>query len=104
MIPRDALAATRVAVVEEGEGLRLTPPSTAALGRAVAVVRAHRLPLHVRGSGDAPAHAPPGGVLLDLGSLVRIATIDAEGHEDAIESGFGRIVAHPLPAPIALSQ
>jgi len=31
VIPRDALAATRVAVVEEGEGLRLTPPSTAAL-------------------------------------------------------------------------
>lgn len=87
MIARDDLAAVGVSVVEEGDGLRLTPPSAAALARAVAVVRAYRLPLHVRGSGDAPANAPPGGVLFDLGSLDRIASVDAAAGIARVEAG-----------------
>jgi len=87
VIARDDLAAVGVSVVEEGDGLRLTPPSAAALARAVAVVRAYRLPLHVRGSGDAPANAPPGGVLFDLGSLDRIASVDAAAGIARVEAG-----------------
>jgi FAD/FMN-containing dehydrogenase len=44
----------------------------------VAVVRAHRLPVRVRGNGDAPWAPPSGGVLIDLGALDRIAAVDAQ--------------------------
>ncbi len=84
---RDDLAATGAALVDDGEGLRVSPPSTASLGRAVAVVRAHRLALHVRGNGDAPANAPAGGILLDLGSLDRIASLDAATGIARVQAG-----------------
>ena len=48
MIAREDLAATGAALVDDGEGLRVTPPSTASLARAVAVARVHRLALRVR--------------------------------------------------------
>jgi FAD/FMN-containing dehydrogenase len=85
---RDDLSGTSVVLVEDGEaGLRATPPSVASLARAVAVVRAHRVPLLVRGSGDAPTNAPPSGVLLDLASLDRIAAVDAATGIARVEAG-----------------
>jgi FAD/FMN-containing dehydrogenase len=85
---REDLASTGAALVDDGEGgLRVTPPSTASLARAVAVVRAHGLPLRIRGSGDAPANAPAGGVLLDLASLDRIASVDATTGIARVEAG-----------------
>ena len=90
MTLRDDLSATGAALVEDGEGgLRVTPPSIASLGRAVAVVRAHKVPLRLRGSGDAPVNAPASGVLLDLGSLDRIASIDAASGIARVEAGCG---------------
>src|SRR5438067_1717306 len=74
-------------LVEDGEGIRVTPSSVASLARAVAVVRAHRVALRVRGSGDAPVNAPPSGVLLDLGSLDRIATVNAATGIARVEAG-----------------
>ena len=88
MTLRDDLAATKVVLVEDGDGgLRATPPSIAALARAVAVIRMHRAPLRVRGSGDAPTNAPPSGVLLDLASLDRIASIEAATGIARVEAG-----------------
>jgi FAD/FMN-containing dehydrogenase len=84
---RDDLAQSGAAVVEEQGGLRVTPPSIASLGRALAMVRAHRLPLQVRGSGDAPAQAPKGGVLLDVASLDRIASVDGTTGIARVEAG-----------------
>jgi FAD/FMN-containing dehydrogenase len=85
---REDLAATSAAVVEEAQGgYRVTPPSIASLGRAVAVVRAWKLPLRVRGSGDAPVPAPQDGVLLDLGSLDRIASVDGATGIARVEAG-----------------
>jgi FAD/FMN-containing dehydrogenase len=85
---RDDLGASGAALVEDGQGgMRVTPPSVASLARAVAVVRAHALPLRVRGSGDAPANAPDGGVLLDLASLDRIASVDAATGIARVEAG-----------------
>jgi FAD/FMN-containing dehydrogenase len=86
---RDDLSATGAALVDDGEGLRVTPPSVVALGRAVAVVRAHKVALRVRGSGDAPVSAPASGVLLDLGSLDRITNIDAASGIARAEAGCG---------------
>jgi FAD/FMN-containing dehydrogenase len=85
---REELAATGATLVEDGEnGVRVIPPSTSSLARAVAAVRAHRLPLHVRGSGDAPANAPQAGVLFDLASLDRIAAVDGETGVARVEAG-----------------
>lgn len=85
---REDLVASGAAVVEEAQGgYRVTPPSVAALGRAVAVVRASKLRLHVRGSSDAPVHAPPKGVLLDLVSLDRIAAVDGRTCIARVEAG-----------------
>ena len=92
---RERLEATGATVVEDGSGadslslagLRVTPPSIAALGRAVAVVRAHRLPLRVRGGGDAPVPAPPGGALIDLSPLDRISTVDGKTGIARVEAG-----------------
>ena len=69
------------------EGFRLTPPSVAALSRAVAVLRAHGVPLCVRGSGDAPVVPPLGGVVLDLCSLDRISSLDGETGLAHVEAG-----------------
>ena len=55
----------------------------------MAVVRAHKVLLRVRGSGDAPVNAPASGVLLDLGSLDRIASIDAASGIARVEAGCG---------------
>ena len=87
MTVRDDLAAAGAMLVEDGEGIRVTPSSVASLARAVAVVRAHRVALRVRGSGDAPVNAPPSGVLLDLGSLDRIATVNAATGIARVEAG-----------------
>lgn len=88
MSARDDLAACGAALVEEGQGgFRVTPPSIASLARAVAVVRAHELPLRIRGSGDAPANAPESGVLLDLASLDRVASVDALTGIARVEAG-----------------
>jgi FAD/FMN-containing dehydrogenase len=85
---REDLAASGATLVEEGQGgFRVTPPSVASLGRAVAVVRAWKLPLRVRGSGDAPVHAPQGGVLLDMGSIDRIASVDGATGMARVEAG-----------------
>ena len=89
MTLRDDLSATGATLVEDGEGLRVTASSVASLGRAVAVVRAHKVSLQVRGSGDAPVNAPAAGVLLDLGSLDRIAGIDAASGIARVEAGCG---------------
>lgn len=88
MTARDDLAASGSTLVEDGQGgIRVTPPSIASLARAVAVARAHGLPLRVRGSGDAPANAPGSGVLLDLASLDRIASVDAGNGLARVEAG-----------------
>jgi len=84
---REDISAGGALVVEGQGGLRVTPPSIAALGRAVAVVRAHRVPLRVRGSGDAPVVAPKDGVLLDLGSLDRVASVDGRTGIARVEAG-----------------
>jgi FAD binding domain len=84
---RDDLSATGSAVVAEGEGLRVTPPSAAALGKAVAVLRAHLLPVRVRGNGDAPVEAPAGGALLELTALDRIAAVDGPTGIARVEAG-----------------
>jgi FAD/FMN-containing dehydrogenase len=84
---RDDLAATGSALVAEGSGLRVTPPSVTALGRAVAVLRGHLLAVRVRGNGDAPAPAPPGGALLELTALDRIASLDAATGIARVEAG-----------------
>src|SRR5205823_244399 len=44
-------------------------------------------PLRVRGSADAPVHPPPKGVLLDLGSLDRIASVDGVTGIARVEAG-----------------
>jgi len=87
MIARGDLAATGVALVDDGEGVRVTPPSTVSLARAVAVARGYQLPLRIRGSGDAPANAPASGVLFDLASLDRIASVDAANGLARVEAG-----------------
>ena len=84
---RDDLATTGSAVIAEGAGLRVTPPSVAVLGRAVAVLRAHRLPVRVRGNGDAPVEPPANGALLELGALDRIASIDSSTGIARVEAG-----------------
>ena len=84
---REDLSATGSAVLAEGEGLRVTPPSIAALGRAVAVLRGHLLPVRVRGNGDAPVEAPPGGALLELTALDRIASVDGATGIARVEAG-----------------
>jgi FAD/FMN-containing dehydrogenase len=85
---REDLVSSGAAIVEEAQGsYRVTPPSIASLGRAVAVVRAWKLPLRVRGSGDAPVSAPPAGVLLDVGSLDRIASVDGATGIARVEAG-----------------
>jgi FAD/FMN-containing dehydrogenase len=84
---RQDLIASGAAVVEEGAGFRVAPPSIASLGRAVAVVRAWNLPLRVRGSGDAPSAAPARGVLLDVGSLDRINSVDGHTAIARVEAG-----------------
>lgn len=84
---RDDLTSTGSAVLAEGAGLRVTPPSIAALGRAVAVLRGHRLPVRVRGNGDAPVEAPPGGALLELTALDRIASVDGATGIARVEAG-----------------
>ncbi len=88
MSVRDDLLRSGAAVVEDGErGFRLTPPSIVSLGRAVAAVRAHGVPLRVRGHGDAPSTAPAHGVLLELGSLDRIAAVDCATGLARVEAG-----------------
>ena len=84
---RQDLSGTGSAVVAEGEGLRVTPPSIAALGRAVAVLRGHLLPVRVRGNGDAPVTAPSGGALLELTALDRIASVDGGTGIARVEAG-----------------
>jgi FAD/FMN-containing dehydrogenase len=84
---REDLSATGSTVLAEGEGLRVTPPSIAALGRAVAVLRGHLLPVRVRGNGDAPATAPAGCALLELTALERIASVDGATGIARVEAG-----------------
>ncbi len=89
---RAELEAAGAAVTTEGspaggEGLRVFPPSVAALARAVAVVRAHRLPVRVRGNGDAPWAPPAGGALIELGALDRISSLDAATGIARVEAG-----------------
>lgn len=92
---RDALSRSGTTIVEEpagtpesgARGFRVFPPSVAALGRAVAVVRAHGIPIEIRGSGDAPALPPPGGVLLDISALDRIGAVDGDALIARAEAG-----------------
>ena len=70
-----------------GRTLAWTPPSVASLGRAVAVLRAHGLPVRVRGNGDAPVEAPKGGALLELTGLDRIASVDGATGIARVEAG-----------------
>ena len=94
---REDLSATGSAVLAEGEGLRVTPPSIAALGRAVAVLRGHLLPVRVRGNGDAPVEAPPGGALLELTALDRIASVDGATGIARVEAGCSVAVVTKSP-------
>ena len=88
---RAALEATSSAVTSEGtagaEAFRVSPPSVAALARAVAVVRARGLPVRVRGNGDAPWAPPAGGVLLDVSALDRVSSLDAATGIARVEAG-----------------
>jgi FAD/FMN-containing dehydrogenase len=84
---RDELERTGSAVVASGEGLRVTPPSAAALGRAVAVLRARRLPVQVRGNGDAPVAPGPGTALIELTGLDRISAVDSGTGVACVEAG-----------------
>lgn len=84
---RDDLFQSGATVVEEGPGLRVAPPSVASLGRAVAVIRGHHTRLAVRGSGDAPQNPPKDGVLLDIASLDRIASVDGQTCIARVEAG-----------------
>jgi FAD/FMN-containing dehydrogenase len=84
---RAELEGAGAAVVATDEGLRVTPPSIAALGRSVAVLRAHGLALRVRGNGDAPVEPPPGGALLELTALDRIASVDGATGIARVEAG-----------------
>jgi FAD/FMN-containing dehydrogenase len=84
---RQDLSGSGALVVEEGAGFRVAPPSIASLGRAAAVIRAWKLPLRVRGSGDAPAAAPARGALLDLESLDRINSVDGKTGIARVEAG-----------------
>ena len=67
--------------------LRVQPSSAAALGRAVALLRARRIPMRVRGASDAPLGPPVGGALVDLSALDRIATIDPASLLARVEAG-----------------
>ena len=84
---REDLEKTGSSIVTAGEGLRVTPPSAAALGRAVAVLRARRLPVRVRGNGDAPVGPEPGSALLELTALDRIAAVDGGTGIARVEAG-----------------
>jgi FAD/FMN-containing dehydrogenase len=84
---REALERTGSAVVMAGDGLRVTPPSAAALGRAVAVLRARRLPVEVRGNGDAPVAPGPGSALIELIALDRISAVDSGTGIACVEAG-----------------
>jgi FAD/FMN-containing dehydrogenase len=94
---RDELVAAGCQVVLEeslaadsGElvaSLRVTPSSTVALGRAVAMMRARRLPVRVRGASDDVVAPPSGGALLDLSALDRIASIDPTSLLARVEAG-----------------
>src|SRR5205085_372456 len=88
---RDELEATGAAVTAEGaagaEGFRVVPQSVAALGRAVAVLRAHRLPICVRGNGDAPRAPAARAAILELGALDHVAALDASTGIARAEAG-----------------
>ena len=75
----------------EGElaiaSLRVRPSSAAALGRAVAILRSRRVPVRVRGASDAPLGPPPGGALLDLSALDRVASIEPGALVARVEAG-----------------
>ena len=72
---------------EKVAALRVEPSSAAALGRAVALLRARRVPVRVRGASDAPLGPPLGGALLDLSALDRVASIDATSLLARVEAG-----------------
>jgi FAD/FMN-containing dehydrogenase len=84
---REELERTGSSVVTAGDGVRVTPPSAAALGRAVAVLRARRLPVHVRGNGDAPVAPGPGSALVELTALDRISAVDSGTGIACVEAG-----------------
>ncbi len=67
--------------------LRVQPSSAAALGRAVALLRARRVPVRVRGASDAPLGPPLGGALLDLSALDWVASIDPTSLLARVEAG-----------------
>ncbi len=68
-------------------GVRVAPRSVAELARAVAVLRAQRMPVRVRGAGDAPEVAASGGALLELTALDRIASVDGVACIARVEAG-----------------
>jgi FAD/FMN-containing dehydrogenase len=68
-------------------GVRVAPRSVAELARAVAVLRAQRMPVRVRGAGDAPEVPGPGGALLELTALDRIASVDGAACIARVEAG-----------------
>ncbi len=83
----DLLSAGCALVAEAADGYRATPPSVASLCRVVTVLRAHRCPLSIRGSGDAPVLPGAGGVVLDLSALDRIPVMDGETGIAQVEAG-----------------
>ncbi|GAC1337568.1 MAG: hypothetical protein NVSMB23_04230 [Myxococcales bacterium] len=73
---------------DDGEaGLRIAPRSVAELARAVAVLRARRMRVRVRGAGDAPESPAPGGALLELTALDRISSVDGAAAVARVEAG-----------------
>jgi FAD/FMN-containing dehydrogenase len=83
---RDEFEAAGAEVIEEPHGVHVAPLSTAALGRVVAVARAHQQRISVRGSGDSPVGAGP--VLVDLGArLDHVGAVDGETGVVRAEAG-----------------
>lgn len=68
-------------------GIRIAPRSVAELSRAVAVLRAQRMPVRVRGAGDAPEAPAPDGALLELSALDRISSVDGAACVARVEAG-----------------
>ena len=67
--------------------IHVTPKSAVSLGRAVALLRARKLPLQIRGASDAPLPAKAGFALLDLSTLDRISAVDARACIARVEGG-----------------
>jgi FAD/FMN-containing dehydrogenase len=65
----------------------VSPKSSAALARALGILRARRLQIRVRGASDTVEPPRPGSALLDLSALDRIGAVDERGALVRAEAG-----------------